>query len=280
MNVTTHRAHPALSLPAALLLFGASVFLSSCVSTKYKMARENAPQPRLLNLVAAQPPLGMALNMTIIYRGPGSWKREAFWDEYVVTMVNQGDQPLTINSAALTDSFGTSHVPGADPWALEKASKTLERKYRDAGVAFLRNAGAGVIIVGGGIAATGGFMAGWAAGGSFAGSMASVGSVGAGAAATAVIGVALPLYYLEVWAINSDNKAAIVAEFNRRRLALPLTLVPGETRIGSLFFPMVPNPRSFGLQWSGGATSDKLMLPLDSLQGLHVKAPTSASAGK
>ena len=278
MNVMTPRAHPALSLAPVFLLLGGSVFFSGCVSPKYKMAPENARPPRLLNLAAAQPPLGVVLNMIIIYQGPGSWKRAAFWDEYVVTMVNQGDQPLTINSAALTDSFGTSHVPGADPWALEKASKTLERKYRDAGVAFLRNAGAGVIIVGGGIAATGGLMAGWAAGGTFTSSMASVGSVGAGTAATAVIGVALPLYYLGVWAINSDNKAGIVAEFNRRRLAPPLTLAPGETRIGSLFFQMVPNPRSLGLRWLSGTTDGGLLVPLDSLQGLHLKAP--ASAGK
>lgn len=244
-----------------------SVLLSGCISTKYKMAPEKTPPPMLLNLAATQPPLEVALNMVIIYRGPGSWKRAAFWDEYVVTISNQGAQPLTIASAALTDFAGTSYAPGADPWALEKESKTLEQKYRDAGVAFLRNAGAGVVIVGGGlgggIAAGGGVMA-----------------TGAATAAATAVGVALPLYYLGVWAINSDNKAAIVTEFNRRRLALPLTLAPGETRIGSLFFPMVPNPHSLYLRWSSGTTSGGLLLPLDSLRGLHVKAPAPASAGE
>ena len=265
MNVMTHRAHPALSLAVAHLLFGASVFLSSCVSTKYKMAPENAPPPRLLNLAAAQPPLKVALNMVIIYRGPGSWKRVAFWDEYVVTISNQGDRPLTIASAALTDFAGTSHAPGTDLWALEKESQTLEQKYRAAGVAFLRDAGAGVVIVGGvgggAVAAAGGVMA-----------------AGAGAAASAAVGVALPIYFLGVWAVNSDNKAGIAAEFTRRRLAPPLTLAPGETRIGSLFFPMTPSPRALTLRWLSGPSGDELTLPLDFLQGLHLKAP--ASAGK
>jgi hypothetical protein len=259
----------------AAVLLAAMLALSSCVSTKYKMAPENTPPPRLLNLAATQPPLQVALNMVIIYQGPGSWKRAAFWDEYVVTISNQGTQPLTIASAALADPVGTSHAPGADPWALEKESKTLERKFRDAGVAFVRNAGVGVVIVGGGVAAGGGLMAGWAGG-----TLAGAGSVGATAAASAAIGVALPLYYLGVWAINSDNKAAIVTEFNRRRLALPLTLAPGETRIGSLFFPMVPNPRSLGLRWSSGTSGGELLLSLESVHGLHVKAPAPASAGK
>jgi hypothetical protein len=61
---------------------------------------------------------------------------------------------------------------------------------------------------------------------------------------------------------------------------LPLTLAPGKARVGSLFFPMVPNPRSLSLRWSGGSTGGGLTLPLDSVHGLHVKAPVPAPAGK
>jgi hypothetical protein len=260
--------HPTPAVRGAAALLATTLVLSGCVSTKYKMARENTPPPMLLNLAATQPPLEGVLNMVIIYQGPGSWKRAAFWDEYVVTISNQGDQPLTIASAALTGFAGVSHAPGADPWALEKASKTLEQKYRDAGVAFVRTAGPGVLMVGagaGGVAVAG----------------VGLGGVSAGAAAVATTTViALPVYYLAVWAINSDNKAAIVTEFNRRGFALPLTLVPGETRIGSLFFPMVPNPRALSLHWSSGTSGGELTLPLESVRGLHVKAPAPASAGK
>jgi hypothetical protein len=238
-----------------------SVLLSGCLSTKYKMARENTPPPILLNLVATQPPLEVALNIVITYQGPGSWKRAAFWDEYVVTLHNQGTQPLTVASAALADPVGASHAAGADPWALEKESKTLEQKYRAAGVAFVRNAVPAALIAGAGVAGVGATLF-----------TAAAGTIAAGTV------VALPLYYLGVWAINSDNKDAVMAEFNRRRLAFPLTLAPGETRIGSLFFPMVPSPRGLTLRWSNGPSGGGLTLPLDSMQGLHVKTP--ASAGK
>jgi hypothetical protein len=99
---------------------------------------------------------------------------------------------------------------------------------------------------------------------------------GAGLAAAAA---AVPVPYDYVRKIDkSNNKNSIVAEFTRRRLALPLTLVPGEARVGSLFFPMVPNPRALSLHWSSGPSGGELTLPLDSVHGLHVQAPAPAVA--
>ncbi len=246
----------------AAILATSSVLLSGCVSTKYKMARKSTPPPVPLNLVAAQPPVEVVLNTVIVYQGPGSWKRAAYWDEYVVTLRNQGGQPLTIASAALADFAGVWRAPGDNPWALEKESKTLEQKYRDAGVAFVRNAAPAALFGTVGVALA----------------MDGVLSTGAATAATGTF-LALPVYYLAVWYINSTNKTAIVAEFNRRRLALPLILAPGETRTGSLFFPMVPNPRSLSLHWSSGAAAGDASLSLEPLHGLHVKAPAPVTAG-
>jgi hypothetical protein len=92
--------------------------------------------------------------------------------------------------------------------------------------------------------------------------------------AVVAAGVPVPASYTRK--IVSLNKVYFVGEFEQRRLALPLTLAPGEARVGSLFFPMVPNPRALSLHWSSGTTSGGLTLPLDSVQGLHVKAPATA----
>jgi hypothetical protein len=54
---------------------------------------------------------------------------------------------------------------------------------------------------------------------------------------------------------------------------LPVTLAAGELRTGSLFFPMVPSPRSLTLQWSNGATVGAVVLSLQTLDGLHTVAP-------
>src|SRR4051812_11085465 len=115
---------------APLLLPLIALGLGGCVSTKYKMAKPQATPPAVtLNLGntpaaadAPAPALAATLHTVIVYQGPGSWKREAYWDEYVVTVVNRSDKPVTIESASLTDFQGQTSAPGDNPWALENQS--------------------------------------------------------------------------------------------------------------------------------------------------------------
>jgi hypothetical protein len=240
-------------------------FQCGCVATKYKLAKKDTPPVQMINMAfPASLPLQSTLATLISYGGPGSWKREALWDEYVVTVENHGERPLSIDSAALADSAGTQYAPGSDAWALEKQSKNLEKQYRDHGQAFIRTAGAGVLIVGAGAAT--------------ASAVGTAGFISAGVVGAAVATIfVLPVYYLSVVGINHYNKKAVVTEFKRRRLPLPLTLAPGESRTGSLFFPMVRSPSSLVLQWSGQSSSAAAVLPLDFLKQLHVPA---ASVGQ
>jgi hypothetical protein len=240
-----------------------------CVATKYKLAKKNTPPVQLLSIAfPSSPPLQTTLASLISYGGPGSWKREALWDEYVVTLENHGERPITIDSAALTGTAGTPYAPGSNPWTLEKQSKNLEKQYRDNGEAFLRTAGPGVLIVGVG-AATVSATAG--------GTM--IVSAGVAGAAVAAI-VVLPVYYISVLGINHYNKKAVMTEYNRRRLPLPLTLAAGETRTGSLFFPMVRSPTSLTLNWSNEAGNATEVLSLDFLQALHVPVAQADRASK
>jgi hypothetical protein len=255
---------------AALVLAAMSIcLLAACVSPKYKRAEKNA-EPVPLNVKFPSSALEASLYTEISDGGPGSWKREAFWDEYVVTLHNQGDRALNVTSVTLADYEGVPRPAGSDPWALEKESKTLERRYRDAGVAFARIAAPRVIAT----TAEPGIVA-----------SAGIGSTGAAAAATATA-VAIPVYGLTVLEINMHNKKAIKKEFDRRRLPLPLTLGPGETRAGSLFFPMVPNPQALTLRWTGTAGDDEAALDLHFLEGLHVisagsdRQPSSKASGR
>jgi hypothetical protein len=237
----------------------ATVLLGAVVLSN-QTAHGGTPPLVPVNLATVQPPAAMVLHTIITSDGPGSWTREAFWDEYVVTLSNQGTQPLAIASAALTDSTGTSHAPGARLGALAKESKTLEQKYHEAGVAFVRNAGVRVVAAGGGVRLVG------VPGGALA--------AGAGLAAAAA---AVPVPYDYIRKVDkSNNQNSIVAELTRRCLALPLLLAPGEARVGSLFFPMVPNPRALSLRWSSGTSGGELTLPLDSVHGLHVPVPSPA----
>ena len=242
---------------------------AGCVATKYKLAKKNTPPVQFLNAVF---PSATALRSTlaalITYGGAGSWKREALWDEYIVALENRGERAVTIESTTLTDADGMLIAPGTDPWALEKQSKILEKQYRASGLAFVRAAGPGALIVGAGAAAVAATT-----------SSIFVSAAAAGAALAAV--VVLPVYYGTVLGINHHNKKAVLAEYTRRRLALPITLSPGETRTGSVFFPMVRNPRSLEFRWANETGRGEVTLALDFLNGLHVPAvPQEAATRK
>ena len=251
-------------VPAVVLSLSIALLFTGCVSNKYKDPRKGTPAPELLNVAFAPSALDAVLTTLITYNGPGSWKRNAFWDEYVVTLHNPGSQPLTVTSSSLMDYAGMVRTPGDKPWALEKESKTLEQSYKDAGMAFVRYTGPAVLIVGAGAAAI---------------ASAGVFSSAAGVAAGATV-LALPLYYLAVVSINQSNRKAMEKEFNHRRIELPLTLAPGETWIGSFFFPMAPSPRSLELHWSSDTASGEAALSLGFLQGLHLKVPSPPTPQK
>jgi hypothetical protein len=72
----------------------------------------------------------------------------------------------------------------------------------------------------------------------------------------------------------------VMTEFKRRRLALPLTLAPGETRTGSLFFPMIRSPSSLALHGTSESVTTTAVLSLDFLNALHVPGAPAASATK
>lgn len=235
---------------------------SGCVSPKYKKADKSTPPAKVLNVKFPPAVLNASLYTEISEGTPGSWKREAFWDEYVVTLHNGGDQPLEITSATLTDYADAPYRAGNDPWALEKESKTLERRYQDAGIAFARMAAPRVIVS----AAEPGVVAG-----------AGVSSAGAAAAAT-ITAVALPIYGATIFGINMHNKKEIHKEFNRRRLPLPLAVAANKTSTGSFFFPTIPNPRALTLHWRSSSGEGDTALALDFLEGLHVKG--AGGAGK
>jgi hypothetical protein len=264
VSVAIHRpSHRWSAVVGAAVVAGGLCCQSGCVATKYKLAKKDTPPVQPLN-VPFEPsgPLQTTLTALIIYSGPGSWKREALWDEYIVTTVNHSERPLIVDAAMLIDSSGTTYESGNDSWALEKQSKQMEKQYRDHGEAFVRAAGPGVLIVGAGAAVV-------------SATTASVYFSAAAAGAAMATIVVLPVYYVTVLGINHHNKEAVVAEFTRRRLPLPFTLAPGETRIGSVFYPMVRDPRSLELHWSSESGGGQAALPLNFLHGLHVPAASA-----
>ena len=238
--------------------------LSACVtSKKYRLAKDDTPPAKHLGYRAVAQPVELQLETVIIFKGPGSWKREARWDEYVVKISNNGDQPLSLDSAQLIDVLGVPQVPGEDPWKLEKLSYTNWDKYGKTGVKVLAGAGAVLIYAGAveGVVIGAGLSGGAAAGGGlvFLGALPIV----------AVVDITAVAF------MNHNNKEKVMAEFERRRLKLPCVIPVGGSVEGSFFFPMTPGPQRLIVQGKHGGESCSLTLDLKPLAGLHLAAPDS-----
>jgi hypothetical protein len=253
-------------LTAAAL--AAACALSGCVTRGYKLAPKNTPAPTLLNLSAAQPPAEVTLHTVIIYQGPGSWKCEAYWDEYVLSIANRGETPLTIESAELRSGQGEPVAPGDDPWELEKLSKKWwqSNAARQGGTYLALGAGA---TIGGSVALFSNMSVLW--GGTVSGGAATAGAIGATAF------VALPIVAVGTVVANVRGKHKVEAEFARRCLVLPLPVAPGQTVQGSLFFRITPGPQRLVLRCLSGEETRDLLFDLSPLADLHFQPPPAVA---
>jgi hypothetical protein len=263
MNILLSR--PSLrSCAAAAALGAAALALGGCVTRGYQLAPKNTPALVALHLEATQPPVGAAVHQVIVYQGPGSWKREAYWDEYVVSVANRGPAPLMIDCAVLHDQQGAPIDPGVDPWVLERLSKKWweTNGARQTGTYVVLGAGT---VVGAGVAMASAYSAFWGA------------SVSAGASAAGTIGAAtaitLPLVAVGTVVANVHSKHKVEAEFTRRRLALPLTLAPGQMVQGSLFFRITPGPQRLALHGRAADQPCDVTVSPAPLAGLHLAPP-------
>ncbi len=234
---------------------------AGCVTAKkYKMAKEDAPPVRPLGWTVGTPAADVTLETLIVFKGPGTWKREAKWDEYVVKLTNHGMVPLTIGTVELIDILGQPQVPGVDPWKLEKISSSNWDKYGSTGLQLLAGAGLAIVYVGIGVGvALGGMMGGSAV------------ATGGAAFALAAIPIFAVVDLTAVAVMNHNNKAKVRAEFDRRRLVLLLTVAPGASTTGSFFFPMTPGPQRLIVKGQAGDGPLELILELKQLSGLHLK---------
>lgn len=253
------------------LLCAASVLLGGCLSSKYRSAPKDTPPAPALNVDATDSELGATVESIVIFHGPGSWKRNAYWDEYVVTVTNVGTAPVVLESATLVGIAERRIAPSTDPWTLERDSKAAAKEnfwlppgsgpQIGGGVtAFSISVGAGAVF---GASISGGFVS--------AGTGALIGGAVLAVAAAPVVGGAT-LYR------NAIHRSQIAREFNERRLRLPVTLGPGERIRGSLFFVITPAPRELRFEYRTHGGANSLAVDVTKAGPLHLQLKPSTVA--
>jgi hypothetical protein len=218
--------------------------MSSCVATSRYIASPSAPPPDC-GISCSDKNFSVTLNYVIKPDGPGSWAKGAKWDEYVLTVRNTSSKSATVENIRLVDSKGLHIASGVNPTQLEGESDRMAQAYQNTATQMAVNSALSKAL-----ATT---------------SASSLGSV-----------VPMASQLSAIYSMNSQqtqfkDQESIRNEFSRRQLTT-FTLAGNSTISGSVFFPVIPNPRALAIEYRVGNEMKALEAPLDKL-GTPLVAP-------
>ena len=203
------------------------------------------------------------LDWVIFRDGPGTWARNADWDEYMLRIVNQSDHPISIIDVVVFDSLETPLQSTGNRKHLVKGSRQTVRRYKDQDLQVKAGlSGTALAALG-----AGSYVAGLSAGVAVLGSTAS-----AAAAGTAAVGAIVLAPVLIVGGMVRGIRSAEVAkEISRRQIEFPTNIEAGAELGITCFFPIAPSPQRIDIRYKDGAGEHTLSLnTVDVLAGLHI----------
>jgi hypothetical protein len=251
------------------LLLGTGL-LAGCGGTK--VLKE--PQPiETTQPLAARSDKGVTatLDWVIVRDGPGTWARNADWDEYQLRVSNQSDQPIKITEVFVVDSLDTRIESQSRRKSLVKGSKKTARRYRKSGVKVKAGAGAGTMLVAGAAVTAVGVSTAYGV----ANAAILSGSTTAGSAGVVVGGLMLLGPALAVGGIvRGVNNGAVNTRIEERQTLLPLEVSTSEEMPLNVFFPLAPSPGAVELSYTDATGEHSLVIDTSAaLDGLHIATP-------
>jgi hypothetical protein len=237
------------------------VTLTGCGGSKVLKEPEPFAIEQPLSIIEDQH-LAVVLEWVIVRDGPGTWVKNAIWDEYLMSIQNRSDQLITITQIVVVDSLDTRIEPHSARNELVKLSKASSRRYKEAGITVKAGAGRKTLR-------TAGLVAGGAAVGA-----AAAGS-GWGAAGATVGGGLVLVPVLAVGGImRGVNNSKVSEEIELRHTQFPLEIpANGDVRL-DVFFPLAPSPQSLELKYENATGEYGLVIETGgSLDGLHIVSP-------
>lgn len=260
----------ALPMTLRLILPGFALVFSLSACGGAKLLREPLPlkTPNRPLAEAVDNNIETALDWVIVRDGPGTWAKNADWDEYLIRVRNLTERPLTINKISTTDSSSTTMNSSSNRRSLVRASRQTAKRYKQQGLTV--NAGLG----GATLAATGGAALA-------TGSALLVSAVATSSTATAVVAagtlVSGPVLALG-GAMRAVNNTRVAREIILRHTPLPLELAAAKTATLNVFFPLAPSPQALEFEYTDSTGTSRVlsMTALAHLAGLHLEnVPTA-----
>ena len=205
--------------------------------------------------------IAVELAAVVVPNGPGSWAKDAAWDEYRVHVRSLSADELKLVRVTLFDALGNAVESLQERAALIDASEAVEQRYRAAGrVVESPDGGEGRLVTGVLAAGVGTGMLASLPSAAFISPGAIAAGVGliAGASVLAVAGVAKLI-----------NNAETSSEIEARRTKLPAP-VRGDPVSAVAFFPVVPLPSGLEVAYAHGDAERSVRIDTRSLTRLHV----------
>jgi hypothetical protein len=209
--------------------------------------------------VGADSRLVVAFDWVIVRDGPGTWSKNADWDEYYFRVKNVSSEEITINSIVVFDSLETMIQSSSKRKELIKGSKLASKRYDDEGVTVQAGLGGGALVAVGGATAAAGV------------SVLSATMAGAAGAAGAVgVLVAAPVLVVGGM-LRGVNNSKVSREIENRSTHLPLVLSEDSEVALDVFFPLSPSPVRIEFSYSGNEADYLLTIDTaEALDGLHL----------
>lgn len=248
------------------LLIGASM-LSGCGGTKVLKEPQPIQTTQPLATVSNQQ-VTATLDWVIVRDGPGTWAKNADWDEYLMRVSNASDQPIQVISMTVTNSLDTRVEPQPERKQLVKGSKQTARRYKKSGIKVKAGQGAGAMLVAGAAVTAVGLGAGAvAAVGSYG---AAAGGAGAAASGLLLLGPALAVGGI----VRGVRNSAVNKQIEQRQTTLPLEVAASGELALDVFFPIAPSPRMVEVIYTDANGKNSLIVDTSvALHGLHITSP-------
>jgi hypothetical protein len=262
---------PNLNLGFSVAFLLSVTLVAGCGGTK--VLKETQPIQTTQPLAAiSDQRVEATLDWVIVRDGPGTWAKNADWDEYLLRVSNRSDQPIIVTQLAVVDSLDTRIEPQSGRKQLVKNSKKTARRYKESGIKVKAGRGAGTMLVAGAaVTVVGVGVASAAATGAIMSGAATAGSAGAAAGGILLLGPALAIGGI----VRGVNNSKVNNQIELRQTILPLE-IPAREELGlDIFFPLAPSPKMVELIYTDATGKRSLVIDTSTaLDGLHMEAST------
>lgn len=254
----------------AVLLVCVAGFLSGCSGSKLIKNPVPLETAKSLEQVSDQR-ITASLQWVIVRDGPGTWAKNANWDEYLLSVHNQTGEDIQVTTALLMDSMGFQHRNDFNQRRLANASRESIKRYKDVDISYTAGKAEGALLIAAGVGA--GFLINAAVDATIeaalTNSVTTASSIGIAAGMVLVVAPIL----IVAGITQGINNHEVSAEMDARHTALPVTVAPNATLKMNLFFPIVPSPQRIDIGYSGAFGERVISLDTtEVLDGLHIDA--------